>query len=372
MNIRSRTFKIFVLILLLSLGGLAWYAYTMRSKASQTKEAPIKVFKATEITQPQSQALSGRIEMSGVLVATEMATLRSKSAGTLMRLNVQEGQLVQKGQLLAEIDARDLHARTSERESALMAAQRSHQVATTQHKANQNLAQQGFISETALASSLANLSTSLAQLKSAEAAMTSHAKLLQEATITAPFEGVIARRLVNVGETLAPEQEVLTVVNPARLEFKTLVDSAAGQFLKVGKAIDVQFETQDKPMTGSIDRIGPGNDVGARALPVYVKLKANAAPAQVLRPGLMGTAQFAYDLAKTGLTLPVTAVQEEGGKSIVWVIQDGVLKRQTVTTGLKDTQGLRVSVLEGVKASDSVLALRFEGLKEGTKVEVMP
>ena len=90
----------------------------------------------------------------------------------------------------------------------------------------------------------------------------------------------------------------------------------------------------------------------------------------MLRPGLMGMAQYAYALSQEGLTLPITAVQEEGGKSIVWVIQEGVLKRQTVTTGMKDSQGQRIYILDGLKATDAVLALRFEGLKEGTKVEV--
>jgi multidrug efflux pump subunit AcrA (membrane-fusion protein) len=92
----------------------------------------------------------------------------------------------------------------------------------------------------------------------------------------------------------------------------------------------------------------------------------------VIRAGLMGTAQVSYSLQQNGLTLPTTAVQEEGGKSIVWTIQDGLLKRQTVTLGLQDSLGLHVSILDGVKPTDHVLALRFEGLKEGAKAEVKP
>lgn len=372
MNLQSRTLQICVLLLLLSVAGGAWYLQRSDASGPQAKQELVKVFQAAEVTTPQAQALSGRIEMSGVLVASEMATVRNKSGGTLLRLTVQEGQRVHRGQVLAEIDTRDLSARSAERDAGLKAAQRALQLSESQHKANQDLARQGFISDTALSSSLASLAANLAQLKTAEAAMASHNKLLEDATITAPFDGVISRRLVSVGEKIAPEQDVFTVLNPQRLEFKTTVDSAAARHLTPGQTISMLFEGHDQAVMGVIDRMGPGNDAGARALPVFVKIEASSQAIQNLRPGLMGTALYAYALPQTGMTLPVTAVQEEGGKNVVWVIHDKTLRRQTVTLGMKDTQGLRVDVLDGLKTTDTVLALRFEGLKEGTKVEVKP
>jgi RND family efflux transporter MFP subunit len=369
MNFKARAHQLIAVILLLSLTGGAWFWQQKLAKASPVKEVLLKVFQASEVTQPQLQALSGRIEMSGVLVATETTTLRSKTAGTLLRLNVAEGQEVQKGQILAEIDARDLSSRTDEREAALSSAQRAYQLSMSQHKANQDLARQGFISDTALASSQANLAANLALLKAAESAAIAHSKQVADAAITAPFSGVVSRRLVNLGEKISSEQEVLQVMNPARLEFKAMVDAASSQFLKPGLNIPVQFEGFSQVVMLRLDRMGPGNDAGSRAWPVYLTLEPKA-PQQMLRPGLMGMAQYVYPMRQEGLTLPVTAVQEEGGKSIVWVLQDGFLKRQTVTTGMKDTQGQRVYILDGLKSSDLVLALRFEGLKEGTKVEV--
>ena len=369
MNFKSRTHLFLALIVLLSLGGGTWYWQHQRAKAAPVKDVLVKVFQASEVTQAQLQALSGRIEMSGVLIASETATLRSKTAGTLLRLNVAEGQTVQKGQILAEVDARDLSSRTEEREAAVSSAQRAYQLSLSQHKANQDLSRQGFISETALASSQANLAANLAQLKAAESAAMAHSKQVADAAITAPFAGVVARRLVNAGEKISQGQEVLQLLNPARLEFKAMVDAAASQFLKPGLKMPVQFEGVSQAVMLRLDRIGPGNDAGSRALPVYLTLEQASLP-PMLRPGLMGMAQYAYALNQEGLTLPITAVQEEGGKSIVWVIQEGVLKRQTVTTGMKDSQGQRIYILDGLKATDAVLALRFEGLKEGTKVEV--
>jgi RND family efflux transporter MFP subunit len=370
MIFKSRTAWLIGFVLLLSVAGGVWYWQTSHSAHSQKKEELSKVFQANELILPTEQALSGRIEMSGVLVASEVGIVRSKTSGTLLRLNVQEGDAIKKGQILAELDVRDLAARTVERDAALTAAQRAHQLALSQHKANQDLAKQGFISETALASSQANLSAIWAQLKTAESALVAHVKSMDDASLKAPFDGVIARRLVNVGEKISMEQEVFSVMNPVLLEFKTMVDSSAAQFLRTGQSISIQLEGQAQPVAGQIQRIGPGNDAGARALPVFIKLVSSVSPS--IRAGLMGTSQVTYALPQNGFTLPVTAVQEEGGKSIVWTIHEGLLKRQTVTLGMKDALGLHVYVLDGLKASDRVLALRFEGLKEGAKAEVKP
>jgi multidrug efflux pump subunit AcrA (membrane-fusion protein) len=86
----------------------------------------------------------------------------------------------------------------------------------------------------------------------------------------------------------------------------------------------------------------------------------------------LGQASWVYALSAQGLTVPVTAVQNESGKTIVWVITHGVLNRRSVTPGVKDADGLRVYVLEGLGPEESILALRFEGLKDGAKVEVKP
>ena len=370
MHLNKRTIQLSAILLVVSLGvgSLIWFR--LQEKPPTEDKVQSKVFQSQEITYPIQQLLSGRIEMTGVVVSTELATLRAKTAGLLMRLYVQEGSEVRKGQVLAEIDTSDLKSRTDEREAALLAARKAFDFAQSQHKANADLASQGFISQNALVSSNVNLSSAEAQFKAAESAAVAHRKLLSDAVLTAPIDGVISKRHALVGEKLSLEQEVLSLVNPSRLEFKTLVDSAASQRLKPGQMIDISLEGLSKPVAGRLERISPGNEFAARALPVFISL-LNHKVANI-RPGLMGTAAVNYPLAESGLSLPLSAIHEEGGKNVVWVLRQGLLQRQTVTLGMKDSQGLNVYILDGVKAEDQVLALRFEGLKEGTRYEVKP
>jgi RND family efflux transporter MFP subunit len=370
MPFKNRTLQLSAILVVVSLGvgSLIWFRLEPKKPAED--KVQIKVFQAQEVTYPTQQSLTGRIEMSGVVVATELATLRAKTAGVLMRLHVQEGSEVRKGQVLAEIDISDLKSRSDEKEAALLAAKTSFNFAQSQHKANADLAAQGFISQNALVSSNVNLSSAEAQFKAAESAAVAHRKLLSDAVLTAPIDGIISKRHALVGEKLSMEQEVLSLVNPGRLEFKTMVDSAASQLLKPGQMIDISLEGLAKPIAGRLERISPGNEFAARALPVFISLSSPKVVS--IRPGLMGTATISYSMAASGLTLPLSAIQEEGGKNVVWVLRQGALQRQTVTVGMKDSQGLNAYILDGVKAEDQVLALRFEGLKEGTRYEVKP
>jgi len=370
MHFKNRTLQLSAILLVVSLGvgSLIWFR--LQEKKPAEDKVQFKVFQAQEVTYPTQQSLSGRIEMSGVVVSTELATLRAKTAGVLIRLHVQEGSEVRKGQVLAEIDISDLKSRTDEREAGLLASRRAFDFAQSQHKANADLASQGFISQNALVSSSVNLSSAEAQFKAAESAAVAHRKLLNDAVLTAPIDGIISKRHALVGEKLSLEQEVLSLVNPGRLEFKTMVDSAASQWLKPGQIIEISLEGLSKPVAGRLNRISPGNETAVRALPVFISL--STAKTASIRPGLMGAATFSYPMSASGLSLPLSAIQEEGGKNVVWVLRQGLLQRQTVTVGMKDSQGLNAYILDGVKAEDQVLALRFEGLKEGTRYEVKP
>jgi len=366
-------FIAFLVLALMGAGAGTWKWIRDKDAEKDKKPELVKVFHANELTQPKLQALSGRVDMSGVLQATESATLRAKTTGTLLRLHVSEGSVVRAGQLLAEIDTVDLKTRVLEREAATQAAKQAFQLAQVQHKANVDLAQKGFISDTALSSSLSSVASAQAQLKAAESLSVALQKQIAEAVVTAPFDGVVSKRSALVGEKLSVEQEILSLVNPHKLELKAVVDAAAGQHLKPGQALRVKLEGLDQEVPAVIVRLSPGNDTGSRGLPVFLRLGHLPAPllAQV-RPGLLGQASWVYALSAQGLTVPVTAVQNESGKTIVWVITHGVLNRRSVTPGVKDADGLRVYVLEGLGPEESILALRFEGLKDGAKVEVKP
>ena len=130
-------------------------------------------FTPAEVVKPVLTAMPERIEFSGALMAPRTAVVRAKANGTLLTLAVAEGSRVKTGQVLGTIDLSDLQSRAAERSAMVDSAKAKLIEAERSHRANEDLAKQKFISETALETSRATLDAMRAQLKSAQAQLAS-------------------------------------------------------------------------------------------------------------------------------------------------------------------------------------------------------
>lgn len=333
------------------------------------KEAAVPLeFTTTEVVKPALVALPERIEFSGALMAPRTAIVRAKAAGTLLTLNVAEGSRVKAGQVLGVIDLADLQSRVAERSAMVEAAEAKLVEAERNFKANENLAGQQFISSTALDSSRATLNSARAQVKSAQAQLNSSQLGVREAQLAAPISGVVGKRSIVPGEKVSAEQELLTVVDLRSLELVGVVGTHQVSLLKPGQGVSVRVEGQTTPVAGHIDRIAPSAEPGTRGIRVVVVVDN---PDEVYRAGQFASADVVLDDATTRLTLPAGAVGQASGQDFVWTLEKDALVRRIVITGRKDPSSNRVEVAKGLTADMSVLAVRFEGLKEGAPAKVV-
>jgi membrane fusion protein, multidrug efflux system len=335
----------------------------------EKKKADVALeFTTQEVVRPLAMAMPMAIEFSGPLVAPRSAIVRSKAAGTLVSLEVGEGSRVRAGQTLGTIDLSDLQSRVSDRAAAVESAQASYAEAERQHQANVGLAAQKFISPTALQSSQARLDAAAAQLKSAQAQLATTRIGMQEARLTAPISGIVAKRSVVPGEKLSIEQPILSIVDLADLELAGVVGTHEVSRLAPGMPVEVRVEGLDKPVEGKLTRIAPAAEAGTRSIGVTVAL---ANPDERLRAGQYAVARVVIPDAQTRLTLPVLAIERGTGQDQVWVIESGKLARRSVTTGRRDdAQGL-IEVVAGVSPTAQVLSTRFDNLREGRKAVVV-
>ena len=138
-------------------------------KAKDDKPLVTLEFIESEVVRPQRRTLARELQFSGPLVAPNSAVLRSKSAGTLLSLSVAEGSRVRAGQVLGRIDGTEVATRLAERRALLASARAQLEQAERTHATNQRLADQQFISATALDNSGAALNTAqIAELVAAE------------------------------------------------------------------------------------------------------------------------------------------------------------------------------------------------------------
>lgn len=324
-------------------------------------ETPM-AFGAAEVVKPVSLVLADTIEFSGPLVAPDTAIVRAKASGTLIRLAVNEGSRVKSGQRLGEIDLADLSARLNERQATAEAMRTQMAQAERTHQNNQRLADQQFISPSALDASRAALDNAKAQYAATRAQVDTARIAVRDAALVAPISGIVAKRYAVPGEKVSAEQQLLTIVDLSSLEMAGSVGTHEVPQLTVGMPVRVRVEGLVDPLDGRLARIAPLADAGTRSIGVAVALNN---PQERLRAGQYATAQVTLSAGEPKLTVPLSALGSASGQQFVWTLEAGKLARRTVTTGRQDPARGLVEVLEGLKPDAAVLAMRFENLREG-------
>ncbi|WP_428507642.1 efflux RND transporter periplasmic adaptor subunit [Roseateles sp.] len=353
-------------------GVTVWASKGADAAKKPGEEGPAKLtleFVPREVVKPTMTSMPAQIEFSGPLVAPNTAVVRAKSSGTLLSLAVAEGSRVRAGQALGQVDLEELRYRIAERSASVESARAQLDQAERQFKANQGLADQKFIASTALDSSRASLEAARGQLHAAKAQFDTAQVTLRQAALVAPISGVVSKRHAVAGEKLAPEQQVLSIVDLSRLELAGLVGTHEVSRLKPGMAVRVKVEGHDEPVQARISRIAPAAEPGTRSIGVTLEL---ANPKEEFRAGQYASAKVELADEAQRLTVPETAVSSNAGQEQVWLIENGALVRRIVTTGRRDAREGRVEVLQGLTPAAQVLSARFDNLREGAKATVVP
>ena len=301
-------------------------------------------------------------------MAPRTAVVRAKAPGTLLSLSVAEGSRVKAGQTLGAIDLADLHSRVDERSANVEALNARVVEAERAHAANENLARQQFISATALDSSRATLDSARAQLRSGQAQLATSRLGVREAALAAPISGIVGKRSVLPGEKVSAEQELLTVVDLRQLELAGVVGTHQVSSLKTGMPVSIKVEGRPDGVAGRVDRIAPAAEPGTRGIRVVVLLDN---PDEVLRAGQYANATVRMGDTTQRLTLPSSAIGQASGQDYVWTLENQALVRRIVITGRRDAAQGRVEVSQGVAPETEVIAVRFDGLKEGAPARVV-
>ena len=363
-------------VVLLALAGVATAVAVTQSgnkKPGEAKDGEGKTlvaleFTSREVVQPVLASLATVVEFSGPLVAPQTAIVRAKTGGTLLTLGVAEGSRVKAGQVLATIDATEVASRMAERQALLESARASTVQAERAHANNQRLADQQFISGTALDTSRAALDTAKAQERAAMAQLDTMRAMSRDTRIVAPISGIVAKRHAVAGEKVSAEQNIVTIIDLATLELAGNVGTHEISQLAPGVPVQVKVEGVDATVTGKIARIAPAAEPGTRSIGVTIELPN---PKESLRAGQYALAKVELTDPQRRLTVPITAVGNTAGQDHVWMIENGVLARRAVTLGRRDTREGRVELLGGVTLASQVLAARFDNLREGAKAAVV-
>jgi RND family efflux transporter MFP subunit len=320
---------------------------------------------ATAVLKPLVRTLP----LSGSVQPVDQATLKSKVSGEVLEMTLREGQSVKRGELLARIDTRNAGPNRDAAAAALEKARADLAIAKLNYGNSVKLQEQQFVSQNSVDSTKAIYDAAAANAKSAEANLRLASVALEDATVRAPFDGVVAKREVQVGEKVSPDTPIITLVDLRRMELDAPAPTSEMPAVKVGQTARFHVDGfGDREFIGTVWRVNPVAESGSRSIMVYLTMPNEDS---ALKGGMFAQGALALDAGTPVPAIPLAAVRDDAGVSFVWLIDGGVIRRRGVTLGLKAPGEGLVEIREGLSAGEQVVVPRIDTLKEGTKVTVV-
>lgn len=342
-----------------------------QATAPQTATAPdLLEFASTDMVTVKPQALQLGLPISGSLRAMRSAVIKARVAGELMDLHVREGDAVKAGQVLARIDPTEYQRRLRQAQEQAEAAKAQIDIAQRQFDNNRALVDQGFISKTALDTSLASLQSAQATHRAAVAGADVARKALEDAQMVAPFSGWVAARTAQTGERLGIDARILELVDLSQLELEATLSAADSVSVRVGQTARLTVEGQGHAVSARVQRINPSAQAGSRSVLVYLQINdATGLRQGLFAEGLLGTDQ------RTVLAVPANTVRTDQPAPYVQVIEDNKVRHVPVQLGLRgtasnDPQSENWVEVKGLGEGSLVLGAHVGRLREGTAIKI--
>ena len=380
---------------LVALGGTRWVINRQAQQkaavlAQASREAVPVELAVSDLFTAQVITLAQGLPVSGALKAVNSAFVKARVAGELQGLTVREGDFVEAGQVIARIDVSEYAARVRQAQQLASSAQAQADVAQRQYDNNQALVNEGFISKTALDTSLANLNAARASYQAAVAGADIASKSVQDTVLKAPIAGQVAQRLAQPGERVGIDTRVIEIVDLGQLELEALLSASDGAQVRIGQTAALRVEGSNQPVTARVVRINPNAQAGSRNVLAYLRLDALAATdvtanSGALRQGLFAQGTLATVRAEL-LAVPVSSVRTDKPAPYVQTVEasrtadpraaDGpsrVVVHRAVTLGQRGASSQAsepMVAVTGLPVGVTVLRAAVGALREGTRVTV--
>jgi len=359
-----------------------------------------------EATTPQKISIQREVELAGSLISSDQARVSSEVAGMVRRVLVELGQEVAVGQVVVELDTRELELSLQRAESQLRQTEAQLGIdgikvkeppaddqissvrlaianrddAVAQLRRAERLRQQNLLpqadldtAETRVKVTEANYRTSLETVQSLKATLQDrrHAveqaqKKLSDANIRASISGQISERLVNQGEFIRENTPVVSIVKLDPLKLQTSVQERYASIVNPGLPVEFSVESSpDRTFTARVAFVSPAVDTSTRTFPIEVLVDNGH---RLLKPGFFAKGVIYTHLDEGALAIPEDAISTLAGVSNVYVIENGKIRRQPVTLGIR--VGKLVEILSGLNGNEQLAASNLTTLAEGVSVDV--
>ncbi|MDR6606596.1 efflux RND transporter periplasmic adaptor subunit [Pseudomonas synxantha] len=327
------------------------------------EEAPQVSVRPAMVVQPEPSAQSME-SYPGEVRARYEPDLAFRIGGKVSRRLVEEGQRVKADQPLAELDPQDVRLQLEATRAQVAAAEANLNLVRSERDRYKTLMERQMVSRSQYDNAENLYRSGEARLKQIKAEFNVSNNQASYAVLRAPQDGVVAKRLVEVGQVVAAGQTVFTLATDGEREVSiSLPEQNFGRF-KVGEPVSVELWTQpDQRFAGRIRELSPAADPKSRTFAARITFNTGNVPVELGQSARV----FVQAVDVVPLSVPLSALTAENGVTYVWVVSaNNTLKRTPVRVGAFGEK--TVPVLEGLNASDWVVAAGVHVLLEGQQV----
>ena len=318
---------------------------------------------SVQTIRPKRGEIVHKVTLPGNVMAYQEATLYAKVAGYLKTINVDKGDSVKEGELLAEIEAPEMLADLIKAKAEAEAAQLDYKRVTDAQKKASDL----VVPQTVDAAK-AKSGVAVAGLQRIET-------LLSYAKITAPFSGVITKRWVDPGALIpAPTSSstsksgaVVTLMDFSTVRIDVAIPDTEAPFIKKDLPVKVTVnELPGRTFQGTITRFSYALDESTKTMVTEIEISN---PDLALRPGMWAAVEIELQKKENALLIPAEALVIEKNKNSVFVVRDKKALKVALTTGFDD--GVNVEILKGCGLNDAVIVAGKQSVTDGQKVQAI-
>ena len=352
-------------------GALAgWRVMQAREPAKKNADKVVLEFAPSDVAVVEERELSRSIAFAGSLAPVTQTTVKTVVPGTLTQVLVREGQTVAAGQLMATINAVDLQSKLDAQSAALEEAKARLSIADKNRANNKQLLNQKFISQNAFDTTQSVWEAADASVRNNEAQVRLARKAVADARIVAPFAGIVARRMVNAGESVGVDGSLFQLVDLAHMEIEAPAPASEIPAVRVGQ--DVRFAVDGfagRSFKGRVERINPTADPNSRSIMLYISV---ANPEGELKGGMFAKGQIVLGRSAPAPVIPASALRDEAGQAYVYTVENGEIRKRAVKVGFSAPQDGMVEVQSGLEKGLAVVSARLSNLKPGTPAVLKP
>jgi RND family efflux transporter MFP subunit len=360
-------------ILLIVMLGLVGCLVGCKEKGEKLTQLP-----AAETSMQQVEAVS--VDVVGVkrenvardVIATGTtepvrdANLSPQMTGRIAAITVKEGDKVKAGALLARLDSIEASLRVESTAANAASTLANYELAKAEYERMAPLAERGTVTQQQLQRLAGNRDALKAASDAAKVGQADAARNVTNTSLKAPFSGIISKVNSEVGEvaTLVPPTVLMRLVDLSSVDVRVPVHERELARITVGNKVTATFPSMGQSAEGTVTFISPEIDPKTRSAEVVTRIPN---PTAAFRAGMFTEIHIVPKASQESLVVPKAAVGGAGEKRYVFVVKSDSVEQRPVKVSPIDSASL--AVLEGLDASDEIVASGIGRLSNGVKVK---